>query len=270
MSETNEQHTIPGFKHGFYLILASLAITLFAGLIGMAIIKIFPGFQPWNILLTFVITFGATYFLATKMWNDDVIEKRKTPFGIFVLLLPATIGMAIFSEGIVTLVPMPQVVADYFASMVKFDLPSYLTVAVAAPILEELIFRGVILKAFLKRYNATKAIVLAATLFAIAHLNPWQGIAAFIAGIVIGWVYYKTKSIWPAIFIHFVNNSFSFYIGYKYNDINTSFYEISGGFMNYAVLLLGSLLTIYIVYKILDNLFLKLNTEEQASAKNVY
>ena len=265
MQNTSIQKPFPGFKHGLFLILASAVISLLAGLIGVTINKVFPAFQPWNILLTFIITFGATFILATKMWSDRVIEKNKTPFAIFILLMPATIGMAIFSEGIVALLPMPQIVADFFASMVKFDLPSYLTVAIAAPILEELIFRGVILKGFLKRYNPTKAIIFSALLFGIAHLNPWQFIAAFIAGVAIGWVYWKTRSIWPAIFIHFANNSFSFYIGYKYNDINTSFYDISGGFLNYTALIVGSLLTCYIIYKILDTTFFKLKPEEQAN-----
>ena len=38
------------------------------------------------------------------------------------------------------------------------------------------------------------------------HLNPWQGIAAFLLGAWYGWIYYKTRSLKTTIFLHFLNN----------------------------------------------------------------
>lgn len=248
MEISNTKFNLPGFKHGLLIILISALLSLVAGGISLIIIKFIPQFQPWNMLFSFVLTFGLTLYAAMALWQDKKIEFNAINTITIILLLPATIGMSIISESVVSLIPMPQAVADFFAKMVQLDLPGYLTVGIAAPILEELIFRGVILKGFLKKYNPTRAIIYSSLLFGIAHLNPWQFVAAFMAGIAIGWVYYKTKSIWPAIFIHFANNSFSFYIGYKYNDINTSFYDLSGGFINYLILILSSLLICYLVY----------------------
>lgn len=239
----------PGFSHGLLVILISAIASLLVGAIGLIIQKVVPSFSTWNILFSFVSTFILTFVAAQFIWQDKEIETNKVPILFFVLLVPATIAMSIISESVVSLIPLPQVVADFFEKMIQMDLPGYLTVAIAAPILEELIFRGVILKGFLKKFNPQKAIIYSSLLFGIAHLNPWQFLAAFIAGMAIGWIYYKTRSIWPAIFIHFVNNTFSFIIGYKYNDINTSFYDISGGFLNYLILILVSLSICFLAYK---------------------
>jgi membrane protease YdiL (CAAX protease family) len=59
---------------------------------------------------------------------------------------------------------------------------------VAAPVLEEMLFRGVILRGFLRQYSRTFAILWSATLFGIAHLNLYQMATAVVLGIVSGWL----------------------------------------------------------------------------------
>ncbi|MBP5637279.1 MAG: CPBP family intramembrane metalloprotease, partial [Bacteroidales bacterium] len=53
------------------------------------------------------------------------------------------------------------------------------------------------------------AIVVSALFFALIHLNPWQALNAFIIGVVMGVVYYRTGSLLLTMLIHFVNNGFS-------------------------------------------------------------
>lgn len=81
-------------------------------------------------------------------------------------------------------------------------------VVITAPILEELLFRGIILNGLLSKYkkNYKKAIIISALIFGIAHLNIPQGVNAFIIGIVIGGIYYCTGSMKLSIFAHFINN----------------------------------------------------------------
>lgn len=73
----------------------------------------------------------------------------------------------------------------------------YLLIGIIAlgPILEEIFFRGIILKGLLTRYKPGMAILISAMLFALAHGKPIQIIGAFPIGIILGSVYYKTKSI---------------------------------------------------------------------------
>jgi|TARA_B110000240_G_C13374458_1_gene399683 membrane protease YdiL (CAAX protease family) len=93
-----------------------------------------------------------------------------------------------------------------------------------APILEEIIFRGIVLKGFLINYNPKKAILLSAIVFGIVHMEPTQVINAFIIGLFFGWIYYKTKSILITMILHFIANSSVFIqsiLYYKYADPNT-------------------------------------------------
>lgn len=92
-----------------------------------------------------------------------------------------------------------------------------------APILEELIFRGIILKGLLTRYNPKYAIIISAIIFGLVHGNPLQMWGALVIGLIFGWVYYKTKSIGTTILLHFFTNFISLtedYLLYKYVDSN--------------------------------------------------
>jgi hypothetical protein len=79
-------------------------------------------------------------------------------------------------------------------------------VIVVAPLTEECLFRGLILRGFLLKYTVRKAIVVSALLFALFHVMPWQIPGAFAFGAIFAWVYIRTGSILPCILGHaFVN-----------------------------------------------------------------
>lgn len=83
---------------------------------------------------------------------------------------------------------------------------SFLLTAVFAPIFEEWLCRGMVLRGLLTKMKPVWAIVVSALFFALIHMNPWQALNAFIIGVVMGYVYYKTGSLWLTMLIHFVNN----------------------------------------------------------------
>lgn len=83
---------------------------------------------------------------------------------------------------------------------------AFMKVAVVAPIVEELIFRGLILKGFRRNYNPLKAVFMSALLFALFHLNPWQFPATFVLGLLLGWIMIRTNNILLAIIGHSINN----------------------------------------------------------------
>ncbi|MCE9674483.1 CPBP family intramembrane metalloprotease [Paraclostridium bifermentans] len=81
-------------------------------------------------------------------------------------------------------------------------------VIIIGPIIEELIFRKILLGKLLEKFSnrPIKAIVYSALIFGIIHLNIIQGVAAFGGGIILGLIYYYTKSIKATIFAHILNN----------------------------------------------------------------
>ncbi len=70
---------------------------------------------------------------------------------------------------------------------------------------EEFLFRGAILTNCLP-FGRTNAILISALLFALMHRNGGQLLYAFAAGIVLGIVYERTRSIWNCVILHTLNN----------------------------------------------------------------
>ena len=103
---------------------------------------------------------------------------------------------------------------------------SFLVVAIFAPIFEEWMCRGMVLRGLLTKMKPGWAIVVSALFFAVIHANPWQALNAFMIGLVMGYVYYKTGSLILTMIIHFVNNGTSVVLSHldsmkDYADVNS-------------------------------------------------
>ncbi|MCX7884225.1 MAG: CPBP family intramembrane metalloprotease [Caloramator sp.] len=90
---------------------------------------------------------------------------------------------------------------------------SILSVVIIAPILEEIVFRGIILQGFLKNYSITKAIIITAVLFGLFHGNIVQTPLVILLGIVLGVIYIKTGSLFMCIVGHVLNNFLALFAG---------------------------------------------------------
>ena len=84
-----------------------------------------------------------------------------------------------------------------------------ISVSVFAPFFEEWLCRGIILRGLLTKVKPAWAIVISALVFGLIHGNLWQAIPAFIIGVVLGYVYYKTGSLKLTMLMHCVNNTLS-------------------------------------------------------------
>jgi membrane protease YdiL (CAAX protease family) len=105
-------------------------------------------------------------------------------------------------EWVSNLLPMPESVRKFFERLSTKDFSTIIMLVIAAPILEEILCRGIVLKGLLKNYAPNKAIVISALFFGLIHLNPWQALPAFLGGLFLGWTYYKTQSVIPGMIIH--------------------------------------------------------------------
>lgn len=89
----------------------------------------------------------------------------------------------------------------------------YLAVGVLAPVAEEMVFRGAILRTLLKLFDNRWhwiAILISALLFGLIHGNDAQFVHALLIGLLLGWTYYRTDSIIPGIVLHWVNNTVAY------------------------------------------------------------
>ncbi len=85
---------------------------------------------------------------------------------------------------------------------------TFFTLAVVPGFVEELLFRGVILKNLLP-YGRTTAVFASALLFGVMHQNAGQLLYATVAGLVFGYVFVYTKSLWCCVLMHVCNNFLS-------------------------------------------------------------
>ncbi len=81
-----------------------------------------------------------------------------------------------------------------------------LAIAVTAPLIEEIIFRGMIFNELKPIIPAFLIIIIQGLLFGIYHFNIVQFIYGSFLGIMFGLVYYWTQNLWIPIILHFSNN----------------------------------------------------------------
>lgn len=154
-------------------------------------------------------------------------------------------------------------ISDFIASLTDF-LPNWLestfsnmegswlgvlAIAIIGPILEEMLFRGAVTTELLKSYSPQKAILFSALIFGIFHINPAQVLNAFLLGLLLAWLFYKTHSLIPGILIHILNNSLSVYFTQAFPEADT-LSDIMGSILYFLCLGLAVLLLAFSFRKI--------------------
>lgn len=101
---------------------------------------------------------------------------------------------------------------EYEYNAINFIL-DLITVAILPAICEEFLHRGLLLQGT-KHMGFKKAILISSLLFGLLHFSIQKFFYAFIIGLVIGLISVVSKSIWPGIIVHFINNGLSVYLDY--------------------------------------------------------
>jgi uncharacterized protein len=139
------------------------------------------------------------------------------------LLLGLLAGVVLFLtssvlELLLSQLGVRQTQTQLFQSVRTASIPEFALVlmagAVAAPIAEEIFFRGYIFRAYLDQKGLKRAFFFSAALFAVIHLNIPAMIPIFVMGLLLAYFYYRTGSIIPSIVAHGVNNATAFVLLY--------------------------------------------------------
>ena len=107
---------------------------------------------------------------------------------------------------------MDENTQQIFSSLMK-EPWGYVAVGILAPLAEEVVFRGAILRTLLgimSKKNHWVAIMISAAIFGAVHCNQAQFINALLLGLLLGWMYYRTGSLVPGILLHWVNNTMAY------------------------------------------------------------
>ena len=166
------------------------------------------------------------------------------------LSIPLIIGAMTFFNFCSEFVELPNWMEDEFIGMSR-NVFGVLSVAIMAPLVEELLFRGAIEDHLLRQGKSpVVAILISALIFGIIHINPAQVPFAFAIGAVFGWLYYRTGSVVPGIIGHFINNSIACIqmMVLSKEELNTKTVDLIGEVPTYALfaasfaLMIGSFL----------------------------
>lgn len=215
--------------------------------------------EELTFLIYYIVSMGATLYWLLQFRKKYTTER---PFrfevantSIIPFIIVGTLGLQFgVVVPIASLVPVPDFFKKVFLDMMdETGLFSFLAIVVAAPIFEELIFRGVILDGLLKRYSPIQSILLSSFLFGFIHFNPWQFIAAAGIGIFAGWIYYRTRSLSLAIIVHMTNNLSAFAMNLvsetTWESMDETLIESYGGWIPMvSITSLGILLSAACVY----------------------
>ena len=121
------------------------------------------------------------------------------------------------------LIPFPESwIRDFTDAFVFMDIaPAWsiiLAVGIMGPIAEEICFRGGIFNAMRRDSNSIAAVIVSSLLFGAMHMIPFQICYATLVGVILGVICVVTKSAWPAILVHIVNNMCGIVIPESLND----------------------------------------------------
>ena len=137
-----------------------------------------------------------TFDPSTTRWSHASLAFAAVVFGI--------VATNLLNEQL----PLPDLGFTHFLGEMTGNIIGILAIAIVGPIAEELIFReaaqGMMLRAGIAPW---KTILFSALCFGLIHINPAQVPFAFIAGLMLGVIYYCTGNIVITSLIHIANNS---------------------------------------------------------------
>lgn len=120
---------------------------------------------------------------------------------LWAFIMMCAVGVVL--EPLFTLLPDLQI-------QVGRGLWTILSLVVFAPVFEELICRGLVLGSLRARYGVTIAWVVSSLFFGVLHGQPVQVINGFVVGLVLGYVYIATDSLWATMILHALNNAVAY------------------------------------------------------------
>lgn len=222
-------HYLPGLK-GMIMLLLMFVV---GGILGnLVIIGLTFGFsaefaQEYGTVISYPLMFVPPMIYASyqsrknELWGEDSsvseggIPLDSNNFGklggitLALVVSVATVAAAFVAEPINALLPaMPEVLEKALEQLTEGPLwVTIISVSIFAPLFEEWLCRGLVLRGLLQKLSPFSAIAVSAAFFAVLHLNPWQAIPAFLLGLLFGYVYYKTGSLKLTMLMHCVNNT---------------------------------------------------------------
>lgn len=218
---SNHSHCVPGYGGMMTLFVMFLLGALLGNILVGALTFVSAEFATiYGTVISYPVMFIPPWlYVSAKSRRNEFFETGYAldsshfgslgGFSMAVIVSIATMAMAFLADSLNVLMPEAP---EWFEKAMEqiMDAPVWITlisVSVFAPLFEEWLCRGMVLRGLLQKTHPVSAIIVSAAFFAVLHMNPWQALPAFLLGILFGYVYYKTGSLKLTMLMHCVNNT---------------------------------------------------------------
>lgn len=208
-----------------YFLLQGLctAILLMAGVGGadpasMASAVSNPVVILWGLVLSAFIQLSLMWLYLRKQERFNLLGLNSfghmpplRALGLAFVLVVAAMGFNfVYATYIIPGIGMQEEMAKILAAIPRTPLniaAGFFAIAIAAPLVEELLFRGLLQNAIARHVPIWAAILLSSLLFASVHLQPYAIPGLMSLSIAFGYLYYRTGSLRMNILLHMANNA---------------------------------------------------------------
>ena len=218
---SNHSHCVPGYGGMMTLFVMFLLGALLGNILVGALTFVSAEFATiYGTVISYPVMFIPPWlYVSAKSRRNEFFETGYAldsshfgslgGFSMAVIVSIATMAMAFMADSLNVLMPEAP---EWFEKAMEqiMNAPVWITlisVSVFAPLFEEWLCRGMVLRGLLQKTHPASAILVSAAFFAVLHMNPWQALPAFLLGILFGYVYYKTGSLKLTMLMHCVNNT---------------------------------------------------------------
>ncbi|MFQ6616256.1 MAG: lysostaphin resistance A-like protein [Fidelibacterota bacterium] len=148
-----------------------------------------------------------------------MLRIRPVPRATLGLTALFSLGVAVWADEmdrlIALVIPPPDWVRQIMETIQAEDPVSlvllFFGAVLFAAVAEESLFRGFLQQTLEKHWkDVTRAVLITSLFFAVIHFNPWLVIQIYLLGVLMGYLAWRTNSVFPSMIFHGVNNGLAF------------------------------------------------------------
>lgn len=165
---------------------------------------------------------GSGTFAGVKEWGSALLTGVIAWFVSFPIVVVLTESLQMFINWVYPREHLEQVAVKHLKSTLEDTLLFWITailIVCIVPLIEEILFRGILQNYLKKHVGSAKAIAISALLFAMFHFSFSQGLdnvpllaSLSLLGAYLGFVYEKKQSLWASISLHAFFNAISIFM----------------------------------------------------------
>ena len=189
----------------------------------------FMKYSYWGEILIYAVLILVFFTLYKLLWRKEISEPRTATNFKDVL------GSLVVGFGICGISGLWIMLAEQLPSLQKSveamnagaeniaggnAFGTFMIAVIAAPVVEEILFRGIVLRSIRKFSPVWASILISSVLFGVYHLNIVQAAYATLMGIAAGILYEKKRNLLFPILVHFANNLITMLQGFAPSEVN--------------------------------------------------